>query len=77
MTKWFADNFMKANADTFQGIVLPGSHNNTDVRVSLGCRHIAFVQKIDVLGVCIDEKLNFNEHVHRICSKASTQICAL
>ena len=38
---------------------------------------IAFVQKIDVFGVCIDGKLNFNEHVCRICSKASAQISAL
>ena len=27
--------------------------------------------------MCIDGKLNFNEHVHRICSKASAQISAL
>ena len=35
------------------------------------------ITSIDVLGVCIDGKLNFNEHVHRICSKASAQISAL
>ena len=27
--------------------------------------------------MCIDGKLNFNEHVRRICSKASAQISAL
>ena len=36
MAKWVADNSMKTNADKFQGIVLPGSRNNTDVQVSLG-----------------------------------------
>ena len=36
MAKWFADNSMKANADKFQGIVLPGSRNNANVQVSLG-----------------------------------------
>ena len=77
MAKWFADNSMKANADKFQGIVLPGSRNNANVQVSLGGVDIAFVKKIDVLGVCIDGKLNFNEHVDRICSKASAQISAL
>ena len=77
MAKWFAENSMKANADKFQGIVFPGSRNNTNVQVSLGGVDIAFAQTIDVLGVCIDGKLNFNEHVHRICSKASTQISDL
>ena len=38
---------------------------------------IAFVQEIDVLDVCIDGKLNFNEHVGRICSKVSVQISVL
>ena len=77
MAKWFADNSMKANADKFQEIVSPGSRNHKDVQVSVGDVDIAFVQKIDVLGVCIDGKLNYNEHVHRICSKASAQISAL
>ena len=77
MAKWFADNSMKANADKFQGVILPEGRSDTDVQVSLGCVDIAFVPKIDVLGVCIDEKLNFNEHVRRICSKASAQISAL
>ena len=35
MAKWFADNYMKANADKFQEIILPGGREN-DVRISLG-----------------------------------------
>ena len=77
MVEWFAENSMKANAEKFQGLIPTGSRNDTDVQVSLGDVDIAFVQKIDVLGVCIDGKLNFNEHVRRICSKASAQISAL
>ena len=37
MAKWFADNSMKANADKFQGILLPGGRENKDVQISLGC----------------------------------------
>ena len=58
MAKWFADNSMKANRDKFQGMVLPGNRKNTDVHVTLGDIDNAFVQKIDVLGVYIDGKLN-------------------
>ena len=36
-----------------------------------------FVSKIEVLGVSIHDKLNFDDHVKRICSKASAQISAL
>ena len=77
MTKWFADNSMKSNVDKFHGIILSGGQSNTAIQVSLDDVDIVFVQKIDVLGVCIDGKLNFNEHVCRICSKASAQISAL
>ena len=77
MVEWFAENSMKAKAENFQGLISTGSRNNTDVQVSLGDVDIAFVQKIDVLGVCIYGKLNLNEHVRRICSKASAQISAL
>ena len=35
------------------------------------------MQEIDVLDVCIDEKLNFNEHVGHIRSKVSAQISIL
>ena len=77
MAEWFADNSMKANADKFQGIILPGGRENKDVQISLGDVDITFVQKIDILCVYIDVKLNYNEHVRRICSKASAQISAL
>ena len=66
LAKWFA------NGDKFQGIVLPVNRKNT-----LGDIDIAFVQRIDVLGMCIDRKLNFNEYVRRICSKASAKISTL
>ena len=45
MAKWFADSSMKANADKFQGIILPGGRENKDVQISLGGVDIAFVQK--------------------------------
>ena len=47
-------------------------------RFHWGCGY-SVCTKIDVLGgkLNFDGKLNFNEHVHRICSKASAQISAL
>ena len=49
----------------------------THVQVSSGDVDIAFVKKTYIVGVCIDEKLDFIEHVRRICSKASGQISSL
>ena len=69
--------FMKANADKFQRIIPPGGRENKDVQMSLEDVDIAYVQKVYVLGVYIDGKLNLNEHVRRISSNASAQISAL
>ena len=72
MAELFADNFMKSNGDKFQGIILPVNRKNT-----FGDIDITIVQRINVLGMCIDGKLNFNEYVRRICSKSSAKIYAL
>ena len=77
MVKWFTDNSMRANAGKFQGIILCGGREQKTVNINVGESDICFVSKIEVLGVSIDDKLNFNDHVKRICSKASAQISAL
>ena len=77
MVKWFTDNSMRANADKFQGIILCGGREQKTININVGESDICFVSKIEVLGVIVDDKLNFNDHVKRICSKASAQISAL
>ena len=52
MTKWFADNSMKANVDKFQGIILSGGRNNTAIQVSLDDVDIAFVRRL-MFSVCV------------------------
>ena len=54
-----------------------GGGEQKNININVGESDICFVSKIEVLGVSIDDKLNFNYHVKRICSKASAQISAL
>ena len=77
MVKLSTDNSMRANASKFQGIILCGSREQKTININVGESDILFVSKIEVLGVSIDDKLNFNDHVKHICSKASAQISAL
>ena len=77
MVKSFTDNSMRANAGKFQGIILCWGREQKTINIIVGESDICFVSKIEVLGVSIDDKLNFNDHVKRICSKASAQISAL
>ena len=34
-------------------------------------------KKVNLLGVTIDHELNFNDHVSKLCKKASTKLHAL
>ena len=77
MVKWFTDKSMKANTDKFQGIILCGGREKKIININIGESDICFISKIGVLGVSIDDKLNFNDHVKRTCSKASAQISPL
>ena len=61
MVKWLTYNSMKANADKFQGIILCGGREQTVIDINVGESDICFVSRIEVLGVSIDDKLNFNE----------------
>ena len=74
LTKWFKDNYFCMNADKCHLLVC-----NYDKDVSLigeseiiDCRNA-----IKLLGITIDKKLNFNEHVTKICKKVSAKLHAL
>ena len=76
-TKWFTDNGMAANPDKFQCILL--SRNKLDVQdITLkGDAVIKSENHVKVLGVTIDNKLDFSEHTALMCRKAARQLNAL
>ena len=65
LLKWFDFNEMKSNVDKCHLIVV----NNNDVSVNLGNETINGSTTVDLLGVRIDNNLNFNEHVSKLCKK--------
>ena len=78
MISWFKDNRMKANPNKFQYMLLKPM-NNTSQIVSLSicvdekCR-LENVQTIKLLGITLDHRLNYNNHVKIICAKAARQL---
>ena len=67
---------MCANPDKFQAIVL-GMKNPETLNFQLGNITIKPEDKVRLLGIDLDSKLNFNCHIHEICQKAARQINAL
>ena len=71
--KWFSDNMMKANKDKCHFIVSSNEHvsmelYNIEIEKS-NCKRL--------LGIKIDSKLNFKEHLDRTIKKASRKISTL
>ena len=70
---WFEHNMMKANPDKFQAIFF-GKESHLINSIKIGDSEITPTDTIKLLGVTIDDKLNYNEHINQICSKAIRQL---
>ena len=75
--KWFNDNGMQANPGKFQFLAISSS-NSQRYRLSLiNETEIESEPYVKALGVFIDHKLKFTEHISAICKKAARQLNAL
>ena len=71
--KWFSDNQMKANISKCHLLV----NKKDEVVINLGETEIKNSEYEKLLGIKNDTKLNFNEHLNDIISKASRKVNAL
>ena len=75
---WLASNNMIANPDKFHSIILSQNRIDTsDLKVKVGNKVIKSEPNVKLLGVKIDNELNFNSHVSDLCKNASAQLNAL
>ena len=75
MMSWFKTNQMVVNASKFQAIVF-GLNSNESIVLKVGGRSIDVANNVTLLGVKVDSKLKFNQHVSNICQKVNTKISA-
>ena len=66
---------MIVNGDKFQAVVFDKRRsNNTEVKFIIGSEQIQAVPSVEILGITIDDKLNFKLDIDKICLKCkSTQ----
>ena len=74
LLQWFSHNSLKANPDKFH-LILNDSDENLSINV--GQYVVQNSQNEKLLGVTIDNKLTFNDHVEGLCKKASKKLHAL
>ena len=75
--KWFGDNSMKANPDKFQFMVLssdPLEQQKIEIESDIT---LLSESRVKLLGVIIDDRLQFNDHISAMCCRAARQLNAL
>ena len=78
--KWFMDNQMIVNPDKFQAMILQNcriSKNYEPVKLKIESVKIGTKNTVKLLGITIDNKLNFEEDISELCKKASMQLNAI
>ena len=77
-TAWFQNNKMMVNPGKFQGIIADKKKKcHTNETLKIGDKIIKASSSVKLLGVQIDDQLNFNLHISNICRSAANQLYAL
>ena len=76
--KWFQNNKMIVNPGKFQAIIIEEKKKcHTNETLKIGDKIINASSPVKLLGVQIDDKLNFNFHISNICRSAANQLNVL
>ena len=71
---------MIVNPDKIQSMILQNSRNSRNyepVKLEIESANIETKNTVELSGITIDNKLNFEEHISELCKKASMQLNAI
>ena len=75
---WFTKNEIIINPDKFQAIILDKKKSNvTNIPLTIDNQTIKSVPSVELLGIHLDDKLNFNLHISNICRSTANQLIRL
>ena len=74
LVDWLKNNYFKLNAGKCQLLV---ANHTENVSVNVDNEKIECSDSVKLLGVLVDYKLDFNEHVSKLCDKVSSKLHAL
>ena len=78
ISAWYRDNGLQLNADKCQLIVLKGMKRvDFTFNIEIGTEKLFEVEQVKLLGIKIDNRLSYREHVDALCKRISAKINAL
>ena len=76
---WFTNNFMKANPEKFQAMLMKPMSNQYQLpdEIQINGTSLKRESNVKLLGLIIDNKLKFDQHCENLCARASKQLNVL
>ena len=74
---WFVNNMMKANPEKFQLIIFNRKTEFNDITLNVNGICLENVKSVKLLGIHINVRLDFSEHIEMLCKKASRNLKVL
>ena len=68
---------MIVNPEKFQSMILQRSGNSDAHTIKFDGNKIETTNSVDLLGIHIDNKLTFDDHIFTLCNKTSMQLNAI
>ena len=73
-SEWYQQNLLKCNQDKFQAMSLGPRHKKKEMNLNIKDINIKSSPGIDLLGVVIDDELNFTKHIYNVCTKGARKV---
>ena len=74
---WLDNNQMIANPSKFQAIILNKSKDHILTDINIEGHNIKSSDLVTLLGIDIDDKINFDSHIGKLCTKTGGQLNCL
>ena len=71
---WFRSNLLAANPAKFQMLVMGENNSNLPITIYIENFSISSTETVELLGISIDSKLSFSNHISVICRKAGNRV---
>ena len=74
---WFKTNNMIVNPNKFQSMIISSKKDLSKSVLKINGVELTMESSVKLLGIVIENKLNFEKHISNICKKASNQLNAI
>ena len=74
ISKWYESNLLKGNYEKYQIMSTVPKDKTKDLEITMSNVKIKFGSDLRLLGLTIDQNLDFSKHVSEVCKRAGRKV---